>query len=212
MCTLTPGWTAPQDSLAGGWEPPGLQARLHWAANRRLPGPCCAGMMGPALQSQQSLVLALLELVAEAHLAHDCPAQGRTASCRRAANTPPGPVPTARRAVSSPPSKSVTHGASHIPQLQEIQKASAPAFLQPHMPPPCLSPKYFSCSIASLLLPSFQPRGKNHPHLFPLSSEKSPLSITLPWGATVWTTLDQQRVSERDLLGGKLRLLKEEDF
>lgn len=168
VCTPTPGCAAPEDSLAGGWEPPALWARLHWAANGRLPGPHCAGMMGLALQSQQSLVLALLELVAEAHLARDCPAQGRTTSCRRAANTPPGPVPTACRAVSSPLSKSVTHGASHIPQLQEIQKASAPALFQPHMPPPCLTLKYFSCSRASLLLPSFQP-GRKPPS--PLSSQ-----------------------------------------
>lgn len=131
-------------------------------------------MTGLALKSCQSLVLALLDLVAEAHLTCECPVQGRTTSHRRAADTPPGPVPTACRALSSPPSKSVTHGASHIPQLQEIQKA--PTFLQLHMPPPCLSLKYFSCSRASLFLPSFQTRGKKHPHLLRLSSEKSPLS------------------------------------
>lgn len=182
MCTLIPGWAAPQDSPAGGWEPPGLPARLHWACkwgDSRLPGPCCVGITGPALRSRQSLVLALLDLVAEAHLTHGCPAPGRTASRRWAADTPPGPVPTACRAVSSPPSKSVTHSASHIPQLQEIQKASAPAFLQPHMPPPRLSLKYLSCSRASLLLPSFQARGKKHPHqLLCLSYEKSLLGIT----------------------------------
>lgn len=133
MCTLTPGCAAPRDSPAGAWEPPALRAGLHWAVHGgrgRLPGPCCVGTTGLALQSRQSSVLALLEPVAEAHLARGCPAQGRTASHRRAADIPPGPLPTARQAVSSPPSKSVTHGASHIPQLQEIQKS-----LSPSLPP-----------------------------------------------------------------------------
>lgn len=103
-----------------------------------------------------------------------CPWPGRAPSRSGADTLPPGPVPTPCWAVSSPPSKSVTHSASHIPQLQEIQNASVPAFLQPHMPPPCLSLKYFSCSRASLLLAFFSPRGKKTTLLSLLSALRNP--------------------------------------
>lgn len=162
---------------AAPWDSPALRARPHWAADitKRLPGPRWVGMMEPALQSQQSLVPALLDVVAAAQRACDCPAQG-------------GPLPAEGQpallglcppcAVSSPPSKSVTHGASHIPQLQEIQQASAPAFLWPHRPPRRPALQCFSCSRASLSLPSFQSRGKSHPHVLPLGTDNSQPSST----------------------------------
>lgn len=131
-------------------------ARLCWAANRGQETALRRWKDGTGPAERQSLL-----------------GKGRTASHRRAADAPPGPVPTACWAVSSPPSKSVTHGASHIPQLQEIQKASAPAFLQLHMPPLQLSLKYF-CSRTSLLLPSLQPRGEKNTLTTFLSALRNP--------------------------------------
>lgn len=147
-----------------------LPRRGHWlwpcgAQTGGTAGPCCAGMAGPALQSQHRLGASL---AVSGSWDTPCPWPGRAPSRSGADTLPPGPVPTPCWAVSSPPSKSVTHSASHIPQLQEIQNASVPAFLQPHMPPPCLPLKYFSCSRASLLLAFFSRRGKKPPS-FPSS-------------------------------------------